>query len=92
MQQEVPDIVFMDLLMPGLDGRQTIAKMRMDERTREVPVVIISARDWEEEDLTIGDELRVRYCRPISLSKGMKYLQALLDAFRPDYLPELERA
>jgi CheY-like chemotaxis protein len=39
----VPDVVLLDLSMPVLDGFCVAAAMRADERTREVPLVVITA-------------------------------------------------
>lgn len=41
VQSDSPDIIFMDLRMPVMDGAQTIAKIR--EFNKEIPVIIISA-------------------------------------------------
>ena len=43
-----PDIVVSDVMMPGLDGFQLIAALRDHERTRTVPVILLSARAGEE--------------------------------------------
>ncbi|HEY1553308.1 MAG TPA: ATP-binding protein, partial [Kofleriaceae bacterium] len=43
-----PDIVVTDVMMPGLDGFGLIAALRADERTRELPVVVVSARAGDE--------------------------------------------
>ena len=88
MEEVVPDIVFMDLLMPGLDGQQTIARMRADERLREVPVAIISARDRFEEGMTIRTPISVRCRQPLEIAAGTRYLQTLLNLVRPCYLPD----
>ena len=37
-----PDIVLVDLLMPGMNGREVVEAMRQDPSTREIPVIIIS--------------------------------------------------
>ncbi|MEV6347198.1 SpoIIE family protein phosphatase [Actinoplanes sp. NPDC051851] len=42
------DLVLTDVMMPGLDGFGLIAALRADERTREVPIVVLSARAGEE--------------------------------------------
>jgi CheY-like chemotaxis protein len=39
----VPDLVILDLMMPGIDGSEVLRRMREDPRTRRVPVVIFSA-------------------------------------------------
>jgi signal transduction histidine kinase len=43
-----PDLVLTDVMMPGLDGFGLLQALRADERTRGVPVVMVSARAGEE--------------------------------------------
>jgi CheY-like chemotaxis protein len=43
-----PDVVVLDLLMPGEDGRAVLRAMRADEALRDVPVVLVTAMDVEE--------------------------------------------
>jgi signal transduction histidine kinase/ActR/RegA family two-component response regulator len=38
-----PDLILLDLHLPDLGGEQVLAQLRADERTREIPVVILSA-------------------------------------------------
>ncbi len=40
---ERPDLITMDLIMPGMGGLSAIRKLAADERTRDIPVVIVSA-------------------------------------------------
>ena len=42
------DLVLLDLLMPGLDGREVLARMKADPALKEVPVIMISALDQVE--------------------------------------------
>jgi signal transduction histidine kinase len=46
--ERVPDLVLTDVMMPGLDGFELLRKLRADPRTREVPVILLSARAGEE--------------------------------------------
>jgi signal transduction histidine kinase len=43
-----PDLVLADVMMPGLDGFQLLARLRANEATRTIPVVLLSARAGEE--------------------------------------------
>ena len=47
-QQWRPDVIVSDVMMPGLDGFGLITALRADERTRGIPVLLLSARAGEE--------------------------------------------
>lgn len=38
-----PDVMLLDLMMPGIDGQQVLKTMKEDERMKEIPVIIVSA-------------------------------------------------
>ena len=38
-----PDLVLMDLQLPGIDGHEALLRMRSDPRCREIPVVAVTA-------------------------------------------------
>ncbi len=40
-----PDLILLDILMPGIDGYEVCRRLKADERTREIPVLFISALD-----------------------------------------------
>jgi CheY-like chemotaxis protein len=39
-----PDVILLDVMMPRMDGPATLARLQADSRTREVPVIFITAR------------------------------------------------
>jgi DNA-binding response OmpR family regulator len=41
---EVPDVVLLDVMMPGLDGWRVAEELLDDERTAEIPIVFLTAR------------------------------------------------
>jgi threonine synthase len=45
-----PDLIVADLMMPKLDGFGLVEELRRDPRTREIPVVVVSAKDISREE------------------------------------------
>jgi PAS domain S-box-containing protein len=43
-QEQVPDLVLSDVMMPGLDGFELLKALRAEACTREVPIILLSAR------------------------------------------------
>lgn len=44
-RQKVPDLIVTDLMMPGIDGFGLVEELRLDPRTRDIPIVVVSAKD-----------------------------------------------
>ena len=42
-RKHLPDLILLDLHLPDLRGHEVLARLRQDERTRDIPVVVISA-------------------------------------------------
>lgn len=51
VERRMPDLVLTDVMMPRLDGFGLLAALRTDERTRALPVIVLSARAGEEATL-----------------------------------------
>jgi threonine synthase len=49
-RQKLPDLIVSDLMMPGLDGYGLVEELKLDPRTREIPIVIVSAKDITPEE------------------------------------------
>lgn len=53
-RREQPDLVLMDIQLPGMDGLEACAILKKDEGTRDIPVIALTALAMK------GDEERIR--------------------------------
>lgn len=44
LRQEPPDLVLLDLMMPDLDGWEVYQQMKADENTKDIPVIVVTAK------------------------------------------------
>lgn len=78
-QQEQPDLVLLDLHLPDVDGEQVIRVLRHDERTRSIPVVVMSAA--AEPDVRSRLELAGAadfLVKPLEIPRLLELLERLL--------------
>ena len=55
-QSENPDLVVLDLMLPGIDGLEVTRVLKNDSRTMDIPIVMLTAKG-EEADIVTGLEL-----------------------------------
>ena len=53
IQAKMPDLVILDLMLPGIDGLTICQQLRTDPKTKNLPIIILSAKE-EEADVVIG--------------------------------------
>lgn len=56
IEREKPDLVLLDIMLPGQNGYDVCRKIKSDPELRNIPIIIISAKD-EELDVLLGLEL-----------------------------------
>lgn len=55
-KEEKPDLMVLDLMLPGMDGFEVCRRLKSDKATQSVPVIMLTARS-EEENMVKGLEL-----------------------------------
>lgn len=53
IQAKMPDLVILDLMLPGIDGLSICQQLRADPKTKSLSIIILSAKE-EEADVVIG--------------------------------------
>jgi two-component system alkaline phosphatase synthesis response regulator PhoP len=78
-RQEHPDLIVLDLMLPGLDGLELCKKLRADPATALTPVIMLTAKA-EESDKIVGLELGADdyLTKPFSPKELVARIKALL--------------
>ncbi|WP_373070674.1 two-component system response regulator [Sulfurimonas sp.] len=50
-KEELPDLVLLDINMPEIDGYEVCRQMKKSERTKEIPVIFVTAADDERDEV-----------------------------------------
>jgi len=56
IREKKPDLILLDLMLPGVDGFEVCRQLKRDEQTRDIPVVMLTAKG-EDIDVVTGLEL-----------------------------------
>ena len=81
-----PDLLLLDLIMPGVDGFQVLEEMRREPELADVPVVLLTATSYAEDALA-QRRGQIVINRPDGLSpvEVLRCLQATIDVLEPRY-------
>ena len=73
-----PKVVFLDLKLPKVDGREVLRRMKADERTRMIPVVVLTSSK-EESDIVESYKLGVNsyVVKPLDFDKFVEAVSEL---------------
>jgi CheY-like chemotaxis protein len=77
-----PDLIFLDLNLPRLDGREVLALLKADESLRQIPVVILTTSDAEEDIVRSYDLHANAYVtKPVDFAAFMHIVRQVDDFF-----------
>ncbi len=81
-----PDLILLDLKMPRMDGRTTIRRLREQEETRDIPIIVLSAHitgDEVEQAQMLGLEVTDFLSKPVTIERLVSEVQKHLKAGSP---------
>lgn len=47
LEKELPDLILLDIMLPGQDGYSILEKLKKDPKTRDIPVIMVTAKEAE---------------------------------------------
>jgi len=79
LNSEMPDLILLDIMMPGMDGYQVLTKIKSNPVTRRIPVIVVSAKD-KKADITKAFELgAIDYItKPVGLGNLFEIVERLI--------------
>ena len=80
LKKKVPDLVLLDIMMPNVDGYETLQKIKENEKLASVKVLFLSAKNKEndiEKGLSLGANLYIT--KPFSLKKLVEKVHELIN-------------
>ena len=79
LQESLPDLVILDVMLPGEDGMFLLRALRHDVRTRRVPVILVTSRDAEMDKVNGLDAGADDYLtKPFGVMELLARVRALL--------------
>jgi two-component system, chemotaxis family, response regulator Rcp1 len=82
-----PDLLLLDLGLPGRDGRAVLTEIRADESLKDLPVVVLTA-STDEEDRTQSERLQVEsyLTKPVDLEQFQSVVAQLSRFWKADMI------
>ena len=87
VQRKPPDLILLDLMLPGLDGLEVCRQLKKDPKTAGIPILMVTAKD-EESDVVTGLELGADdyIVKPFRMKELIARVRAALRRQRPAQL------
>ncbi|HIU17028.1 MAG TPA: response regulator transcription factor [Candidatus Avidesulfovibrio excrementigallinarum] len=90
LEETVPALILLDIMLPGEDGLTILKKLRMDAATRNVPIIMLTARDSEYDKVTGLDSGADDYlAKPFGMMELISRIRAVLRRAAPPASVEL---
>lgn len=85
---EIPDLIMLDAMMPGLSGFEVLRRLKIDSELRSVPVIMVTAKGHERDVLSGLRGGAVDYVvKPFSLKELAARVELALGKDRPPTTP-----
>jgi len=80
LEKQTLDLVLLDLMMPVIDGYTVLDKMRKNEKTKDLPVIVVSAKtDKESIAKAQGFNIYEYFTKPIDIQEFVDKIDTLFE-------------
>lgn len=79
IQTDAPDLIFLDLSMPEMDGFELINALQDDIRYQDIPIILLTATQYIQSDTDWLSQLEIHQQGGFNFSQLIQYLKALLN-------------
>ena len=90
LAQELPDVVLLDWMLPGASGVQLVKQLRQDERSKDLPIILLTARSEDtDKELGLNQGADDYLTKPFSPRELIARINALLRRRAPQKTSEV---
>jgi len=82
-QNEKPDLIIMDIMLPGSDGTEVAACLKEGESTADIPVIFLTGLKSEEDDMHVENSSSMILSKPIRMKYLLARIEELLSQSKP---------
>ncbi|MGH1426796.1 MAG: phosphate regulon transcriptional regulator PhoB [Arenicella sp.] len=92
INQNTPDLLLLDWMMPGTSGVELVRRLRKEDSTRQLPIIMLTAKDGDEHSIqaldTGADDFITKPFSPKALIARVKAMLRRLDGSSDDFQQE----
>lgn len=78
-KDDVPDLILMDIMMPGMDGTETARIIKEDDRTAKVPIIYLTAlKEQRDDDSNSSLSPNVIFAKPFDAEELVAKIREVL--------------
>ena len=85
LQEERPDLVVLDLMMPNMTGQEVLKRMAQDPALRDIPVIVVSAHEQSYSPVGMPGLIEVQRKVPFQPGEMVRTLEGIFSALSPGW-------
>ena len=84
LTRETPDLILLDIMLPGEDGLSILRRLRASERTKRIPIIMVTAKTTEIDKVSLDMGADDYITKPFGIMELVSRVKALLRRAAPE--------